>query len=380
MADPAADLQASGFRAACATGDGWAAIATACVEQLQPLPSGANLGFVYGTGPLEGDLSSIVTLLRERTGVRHWVGTVGGGVVTSGTEHHETPALSVLVGAFPDDGFRVFEPITEGLADFRQTNGAWIEQEAPLFGVVHGDPRNQNVGEILASLAEETATFLVGGLSAGTEAFPQVAGKVLDGGLSGVLFRGDLPVVTGLSQGCSPIGKVHTITEAERNVIMAIDGRPALDVFKEDIGEILARDLRRVAGYIFVGFPVAGNDTGDYLVRNVMGIDPQRGWIAVSQLVEPDQPVMFCRRDHATAVEDLKRMLADVTRRASTPPKAALYVSCLARGPHLFGDDSEELKLLRDALGDLPLTGFYANGEICHNRLYGYTGVLALFL
>ncbi|MEE8504980.1 MAG: FIST C-terminal domain-containing protein, partial [Kiloniellales bacterium] len=104
------------------------------------------------------------------------------------------------------------------------------------------------------------------------------------------------------------------------------------------------------------------------------------GWISVSELVEPGRGVMFCRRDHDTALDDLKRMVRDVKKRAGPAPKAGLYFSCVARGHNLFGVNSEELVLIRDELGDLPLAGFFANGEISNNRLYGYTGVLALFL
>ena len=88
----------------------------------------------------------------------------------------------------------------------------------------------------------------------------------------------------------------------------------------------------------------------------------------------------FCRRDHASARDDLRRMLEDVAGRAGGAPKAALYYSCVARGQNLFGPSSEELQIVREVLGDLPLTGFFANGEISNNRLYGYTGVLTLLL
>lgn len=101
---------------------------------------------------------------------------------------------------------------------------------------------------------------------------------------------------------------------------------------------------------------------------------------ALGDVVSPGQRIMFCRRDHDAAVVDLERMLADVKRRAGRPPRAGVYYACVARGPHLFGPDSEELRLIRDALGEFPLVGFFANGEISHDRLYGYTGVLALFL
>ena len=163
-------------------------------------------------------------------------------------------------------------------------------------------------------------------------------------------------------------------------MIKEIEGRPALEVFKEDIGELLARDLKRIAGYIHVAFPIAGTDTGDYLVRDLMSLDPSRQWIAVGDPVEAGQPVMFCRRDHDAARRDLKRMLDDLKGRIDGPPRAALYHACIARGENLFGGDSEELKMIREALGDLPLVGFYANGEISNNRLYGYTGVLSVFL
>ena len=131
---------------------------------------------------------------------------------------------------------------------------------------------------------------------------------------------------------------------------------------------------------IYVAFPIAHTDTGDYLVRNLMGIDLERGWISVGEMIEAGRSLMFCRRDHAAAEQDLRRMLADLKARAEGSAKAAVYYSCVARGPNLFGPDSEELKMIRDELGDIPLVGFFANGEISNNRLYGYTGVLALFL
>jgi small ligand-binding sensory domain FIST len=352
----------------------------ACLAALGAPPEGANLGLLYATAELSEDLSSILTSLCEQTCVESWVGTVGLGIAASGVEYHGRPAIAVLVGALPEDSFRVFEPVRGDLRSFKDTHGAWVAQHHPVFGIVHGDPRTPRLDGILDELTAVTSTFLVGGLTAGPDDFPQIAGQIGAGGLSGVLFAPELPVVAGLSQGCTPISEVRTITKAEQNVIMTIDGRPALEVFKEDIGELLARDLRRVGGYIYAAFPVAGTDTGDYLVRNLVGIDLERGWIAVGELVEEGKRLMFCRRDHESAEQDLKRMLADVKRRAETPPKAAVYYSCVARGPNLFGPQSEELKLVRDALGDLPLVGFYANGEISNNRLYGYTGVLALFL
>lgn len=380
MADLAPAAAEVAFKAASADGPDWVRTVTACLDALGRPPAGANLGLLYATDALAGNLDAILTFLRENTGVTDWVGTVGAGISASGLEYHDRPALAVLVGALPQDSYRVFPPVCDSLEPFLRDHGTWVDHHKPIFGIVHGDPRNHHIGEILEALAAETSVYLVGGLTAGSGDLPQVAGKVTDGGLSGVLFSPELPVVAGVSQGCTPISELRTVTQAERNVIMEIDGRPAVEVFKEDIGELLARDLRRVGGYIYVAFPIAGTDTGDYLVRNLTAIDLERGWIAVGELVAAGERLMFCRRDHEAAQKDLKRMVADVKSRAASPPRAAVYYSCVARGPNLFGPNSEELKLIAEELGDLPLIGFYANGEISNNRLYGYTGVLALFL
>jgi small ligand-binding sensory domain FIST len=220
----------------------------------------------------------------------------------------------------------------------------------------------------------------VGGLASSHGALDQVADQVVHGGLSGVLFAPSVAVATGLSQGCSPIGPVHRVTAARENVLFEIDGRPALEVFKDDIGEVLARQLQKVAGYIHAALPVTGTDTGDYLVRNLIGIDPERGWLAIGEQVTAGDRILFVRRDRAAAEEDLVRMIRRVKRGTAAAPKAALYFSCVARGPNLFGPDSAELNILHRELGDLPLVGMFCNGEISHNRLYGYTGVLTLFL
>jgi small ligand-binding sensory domain FIST len=138
--------------------------------------------------------------------------------------------------------------------------------------------------------------------------------------------------------------------------------------------------LAAAGGYLFAGLPVDGSDTGDYLVRNLVGIDPARKLVAVGEAVRPGGQVMFCRRDRGTASDDLVRMLDSIRTGLYRQPRGALYFNCLGRGPNLFGDNSEELRMIADALGDVPLVGFFCNGEISHNRLYGYTGVLTLFL
>ncbi len=364
----------------------WATVAKGCLEALGDLPEGANLGFIYATDALAGDLGSIVTFLRERSGIRHWVGTVGAGVVASGVEYYDRPAVSLLVAALPEEAVRLFAPVSTapddgGLAGFTAAHGEWIARHRPILGVVHGDPRNRDVIDIVEGLAAATSAFLVGGLTASQGVLPQVAEDIVEGGVSGVLFSSEQMVVSGLSQGCTPIGAEHEITDADDSgIVKQIDGRPAVEVLREEVGELLARDLRRIGGYIFAALPIPGSDTGDYLVRNLVGLDVDRGWLQVGAEVGEGDRLRFCRRDHASARADLKRMLEDLRERAGGAPRGALYFSCVARGRHLFGTQSEELQLIRETFGDMPLTGFFANGEICNNRLYGYTGVLTLLL
>ena len=358
----------------------WASTVEACLAALGSLPSDANLGFLYATDNLADDLEAVLTRLRETTGIEHWVGTVGMGIVANGAEFYDRTALSVLVCALPSDGFRLFEPVVGDLKVFDRAHGDWVARRRPFIGVVHGDPRNPDLVRITEALSEATSAFLVGGLTSSRGDLPQIAGIPTSGGVSGVLFASDQMAVAGLSQGCTPVAQARRITDAEDNVIKTIDDRPAVDVLKEDIGELLARDLSRLGGYIYVSFPIPGSDTGDYLVRNLTAIDPSRGWLQVGEWVSPGMAMTFCRRDHASARDDLRRMLEDVAGRAGGAPKAALYYSCVARGQNLFGPSSEELQIVREVLGDLPLTGFFANGEISNNRLYGYTGVLTLLL
>jgi small ligand-binding sensory domain FIST len=283
--------------------------------------------------------------------------------------------MAVLAAALPRDAFKLVGG-PDALAPVRD----WARRTNPVLCVVHADPRAPELVETVETLARDLSVFLVGGLASSRGVMDQVAGKVVQETVSGVMLAPEVGVVAGLSQGCSPIGPLRRITAGKQNVIFEIDDRPALEVFKEDIGEILARRLERVGGYIHVAFPVAGSDTGDYVVRNLMGIDPQRGWIAIGDEATVGASLMFVRRDRDAAERDLVRMLTGLKRRLPGPPRAGLYFSCIARGPNLFGPDSAEIGIVRRELGEFPLVGMFCNGEICNDRLYGYTGVLALFV
>ena len=200
--------------------------------------------------------------------------------------------------------------------------------------------------------------------------------------LSGAAFSpAVVEMATGLSQGCTPLTEPRIATEVQQNILIEIDGRPALDVLMEDIGPELASDLSQCAGVIFAARPVPGSDTADYTVRNLVGIDPEQKLVAIGDLLEDGDPIMFCRRDSESAVVDMRRMAGDLKRRIGDKPvRGGIYISCAARGPNQFAAPEREIDIIRDTLGSFPLAGFFANGEISRDRVYAYTGVLTLFL
>jgi small ligand-binding sensory domain FIST len=370
-----------GFRAAQGSGPDWHAACARCLEQLSGLPPGANLGFVYASDPLADALDLIVARLREATGVSDWVGTGGAAVCASGQEHFQGGTVVTLVAALPANSFRLFDRVHDSAPEFQPARAASMGHDLVGWGVVHGDPRQADVAATVARLSEASSAFLVGGLTSAQASAMQIAGRPTEGGISGVLFGADVQVVTGVSQGCAPVGPAHEVTASQGPWILSLDGRPAVDVFKEDIGEVLVRNLERIAGFIHVALPIIGADRPDYVVRNLLAVDLRRRIIAVGDQLRVGTPLMFVKRDPMTAQADLGRMVEDLRNRAAGRPiRGALYHSCVARGPHMFGPDSAELKTIERALGPVPLAGFFTNGEIFRDRLYSYSGVLTLFL
>jgi small ligand-binding sensory domain FIST len=375
-------MKVGDIRAAHGSNADWRLAAKACLEALgQEQSSPASLGFVYAGDCFAPHLGEISAYLRDATGIAHWVGSVGLGVCAGGIEYFDEPALCLLTGHFPPQSFRVFAGIVDDLQSFEADHGQWCDQARARFAMVHGDPHNTGIDVLVDALCERMeGGFVVGGLTSSRGAHPQLADTITSGGLSGVLFDPRVRVVTRLSQGCSPLGPRHTITRCRANVLMQLDNRPALDVFNEDVGALMAGDSARLGASVFAGLAVKGSDTGDYLVRNLAGIDEANRLVAIAEQVEEGDRVMFCRRDADAAREDMGRMLKELARVLDGPPVGGIYYTCLARGPNLFGAAGEELALIEEVLGKFPLVGFFGNGEISHNRLYGYTGVLTLFV
>ena len=337
-----------------------------------------TVGVVYASDCLAADFSTAIDTLKARTGLRHWVGTLGYGVVAGDQEFYDQPALAAMAIPMAADDFRIFDPPESG-HDALEGHGAWIARRSPILGLFHAAAATPNLLQDLVTLGETAGCFVVGGLTASREAALTVAGGVSEGALSGAMFAETVPVATAIAQGCTPIGPTHWVTTADRNVVFELDGKPALQVLYDDLGVSSVAELKAHADVLNAALPVENSDRKEYLVRNVLAVDAERGLIVIGDVAMPGSGLQFCRRDRAAAMTDLRARLVDLRDRLPGAPRAAVYVTCVARGPNLFGEESEEVGLIRDALGPVPLIGFFANGEIFNGRLHGYTGVLTVF-
>jgi small ligand-binding sensory domain FIST len=352
--------------------------------------------------------------------VTDWSGTVGVGIVSNNVEYWDEPALAVMLLELPGDQYRVFS----GVAPL----GLGFDAHTAL---VHADPGTADLGELIEEMAQRTDSgYLFGGLASSRGPALQfavggngnirgqgAASGVFRGGMSGVAFGPDVALVSRVTQGCMPVSSVRRVTSADHNVVLTLDGEAALDVMLRDLCVSLEQpqEALDVVRATLVGLIPAheasraalrqtGNFGEDVVVRHIIGLDPGRRGVAVADRVEAGAQLVFCRRNVQAARADLTRICAEIREELEPQEQAletahalqasaleaaphparqmagAVYVSCTGRGGTHFGGPSAELQLVRRALGDVPLVGFFAAGEIAHHHLYGYTGVLTVFM
>ena len=184
------------------------------------------------------------------------------------------------------------------------------------------------------------------------------------------------------------------ITKAERNFVVSLDGKPALDCVLQDLGldrDLPDDELSQALSATLVGLVTAAEDLptrpgqfgADTVVRHLVGVDRQHQVLAIAEQIEPGMRLAFCTRNADAAQLDLVRIATEIRDEvesgAARSMAGAVYVSCSGRGGPHFGARHAELQMVRKALGDVPLVGFFAGGEIARHHLYGYTGVLTVF-
>ncbi len=366
-------------------------------------PPAAGLGLLYVTERLAERLGDVATLLRERFPGVQWIGASAHGICSTGVEYSGESALAAMICELPAGSWRVFSGHPDIAPDWGMHEvAAANETPAAFTALVHAEPTTPELAESIAALAARLDTgFLFGGLVGGSQPdSDQLAGRLVRGGLSGAIFGDQVRLLSRVTQGCAPLAREHVISQCSSHYIQRLDGEPALDVLLADLGvaaevresrdgdEILrALPAERLSNGLMVGLAPASGDRGigfaDYAVRNVLGIDPQNRLLAIAATPQPGDRAVFCTRDGHAARADLIRICTELREELESESLRVLgahYVSCVARGEQLFGAPGAELGIVAHNLGEMPLVGFFANGEIARDRVYGYTGVLTLFV
>jgi len=355
--------------------------------------SGADLGVVFVSAAYGPDIRPLMEHLADLVPARHVLGATCEGVLAGEREYETGPAVAVWLARLPGAWL---EPVS---LDYTQTpdGGMFAGWPEALAGrmpanaalVLLADPFSFPVDALIRRLEEEHPGLpIVGGMASGgsrpgsnTLAIGQ---RTYDSGAVGVLVGGSVRVRPVVSQGCRPVGRPLVITRAEENLIVELGGTPALDRLREMYGELDDADRELVRSSLHVGRAASEyRDTfrrGDFLVRTVLGADPDSGVIAVGDLVRAGQTVQFHVRDAASADEDLRALL---TGSSDADPAGALVFTCNGRGSRLFAEPDHDARCLQRCLGPLPAAGFFAQGEIgpigSRTFLHGFTASIAIF-
>jgi len=423
------------FPYAHATHPQWRMAAALVLAQLRAqlaLPGAArapSLALLYITDHYASEAEAILEhLSAELPEVTDWAGTVGVGIAANNVEYFDEPALAVMLCDLSPDQYRVFSGVAPLAASGRAAGVDGFEAHTAL---VHADGHTPDLAELITEMADRTTSgYLFGGLvgsrsdsvqfafsSAGTLQGHGAASGVFHGGLSGVAFGPGVDLISRVTQGAQPVDRERTVTAADGNLVLSLDHEPALDVLLRELGISLEQPEtampRLRATLVGLTPPIAeagvrspqrrGQFGPEVTVRHIIGLDPGRRGVAIADVAPVGSRLAFCERNVQAARADLIRVCAEVreeleTEELSLPlataletPEAdaapqparriagAVYVSCAGRGGPHFGSPSAELQIVRRALGDVPLVGFFAGGEIAHHRLYGYTGVLTVF-
>ncbi len=374
------------------------------VEQVRHLPS-PDLAILFISAAFASEYSRLLPLLQAALPLPALIGCSGGGVLGVGAdgqvqEVENRAALSLTLAQLPQVQVRPFHLSAAALPDPDSSPNAWIElmgvpaEASPQF-VLLASPLSAGVSELLQGLdfAYPGSVKLGGlasvnggssGLFCGSDYHPD--------GIVGVALSGNIALDPIVAQGCRPIGTAYRVVAAERNILTQLEPLEAsaeaqtplalLQSLFEDLNDA---DRALAQQSLFVGVAQTAFkqnlEQGDFLIRNLLGVDPKTGAIAVGDRIRAGQRIQFHLRDAAASAEDLRLLLARYA--ANQPsPVGALMFACMGRGEGLYQQPNFDSKLFAEYLGMTPLSGFFCNGEIGpvgdSTFLHGYTSVFGI--
>jgi small ligand-binding sensory domain FIST len=382
------------------------------------LDASADLGFVFISSTFASEYSRLLPLLKDKLPGVPIVGCSGGGVIGMNQrgkilEVEAEPAVSLTLAHLPNVNVHPFYVSASDLPDLDSPPDAWAEvigvpvAEHPHF-VLLAEPFSARINDLLQGLDfAYPGASKVGGLASSGMMGGSTSGlfcnRFYREGAVGVALSGNITVDTIVAQGCRPIGQTFYVTEGERHIILNMkedDGsgdvsdrcpvnRSPLEQLR-DLVQALSDDDQELAqqNKIYVG--VAQNEfkqsleQGDFLIRNLIGVDPRVGAIAIGDAIRPGQRIQFHLRDADTSAEDLDVLLKRYVQasRSHASPVGSLMFACLGRGEDLYGEPNFDSQLFNEYL-DVPISGFFCNGEIGpvgnNTFLHGYTSVFGIF-
>lgn len=372
------------------------AVDEVCGQVRRPTDTAPDLALVFLSSTHANDAEAIAEALERRLECDALIGTTAESVVGVGVELEQQPALSLWVAWLPGTGVAAmrldFERTPEGGVILGWPDQLPEEWQDPAAFLVLADPFTFPMELLLERLNQQQPGLpVVGGMASGSSAPGEsrllLAGEVAREGAVAVMLSGDIQVRTLVSQGCRPIGESMVITAADHNVIHQLRGESAMQRLKELFDQLPTNDQQRVQEGLFLGRVVSeyqeSFEQGDFLVRNVIGVDPHEGTITVADYMRAGQTVQFHIRDADTSSAELDQLLSQLEAEVEFEAAGGLLFTCNGRGSRLFGEQHHDAGMLQRKLGEIPMAGFFAQGEIGpvggENFLHGFTASVILF-
>lgn len=350
-----------------------------------------DLAFLFLTSQHLERVSGAVAAVRQALEPRCLLGCVAEGVIGREREVESGPAIAVWAASLPGAGLKAFHLSTLEDSEVLETPGLRAGDNPDLIALLV-DPFTFPAGPFLARLdADDPGVPVVGGIATGGGQ-PGAQALVLDGevhdrGAVGVALTG-VAVETVVSQGCTPLGREAVITRAERNVVLELAGKPALERLREIVAALSPRERALASRGLLAGLVIDENkaeyDRGDFLMRGILGADEESGAIALGDEVRVGQTLRFHARDATSADEDLRLSLEERLARLRRRPAGALLFTCNGRGTNMFGEPDHDSRVVSSMLAKPALAGFFCGGEIGpvggRSFLHGFTATMAVFL
>jgi small ligand-binding sensory domain FIST len=348
-------------------------------ERLDGVP---DLAVVFASPHFVPHAEGVLDAVHEAAGPTSLIGCISQGIVAGPTEIEEGPAVAVWLARLPGT-MHTFHADGE-LA-------GWPEGDHRAY-VTFGDPHTFPADALLQRLAiDSPGAVVIGGLANGASGPGQtrlfIDKDVVVSGAVGVALSG-VEVVALVSQGSRPVGRSLTVTRAENNVIFELGGKPPVERIRELYAALSTEERTLVAQGLLIGRVIDEYKTeferGDFLVRSVVGADPESGAIAIGDVARVGEIVQFHVRDAASADEDLRETLKLASEKlGDRVVTGGLLFECNGRGRNMFPAPNHDAALINEELGDLPLAGFFCAGELGpvggQNFLHGFTASMALF-